>query len=113
MARSSSSSSTKAAALLLLLAATAASVHGFLTPAARPRSPFKTGPRRAAFIEVERTTGGGSGEEDESGGRGSGRGGGPGATVITERAWNASTLGALPTDLEGLSKAVRSTCLCV
>ena len=39
------------------------------------------------------------------------RGGGGGrATVITERAWNASTMGALPTDLEGLSKGV---CMCV
>lgn len=101
------SSHHKAAAVLLLLAATAASVHGFLTPAAAPRAQRAplAGPRRAAFIEVEKSTGGGSGEEDESGGQ-NGRGPGGRATVITERAWNASTLGALPTDLEGLSKAV-------
>ncbi len=118
---------TKAAAGLLLLLAAAA--QGFLTPATpsslkatavgpatrRGGAPYgfgssaaaAAGPRPAAFIEVEKSTGGGSGEEDENSHRGGGGRGGGRATVITERAWNASTLGALPTDLEGLSKAVR------
>lgn len=105
-------------AATLLLTAAAVSVPtalAFLAPVppsssssalARAGRAFSTPPRAAAFIEVEKTTGGGSGEEDENSRGGGGRGGGR-ATVITERAWNASTPGALPVDLEGLSKAVR------
>lgn len=78
-----------------------------------PRAAAPMTRRSAAFIELgEKTRGGG--ESNEEGGslgdrsRGGGGGGGR-ATVITERAWNTSTLGALPSDLESLSSSVSRT----
>ena len=114
---SSSSSSSSISTLLLLLALlltlTTTLTSAFLLPSSLPTSSAFSSSRAAAahltrrsaaFIEVGEKTRGGGGS-DEEGGNGGGGGGGR-ATVITERAWNTSTLGALPANLESLSKSV-------
>ncbi|EWM21689.1 hypothetical protein Naga_100939g1, partial [Nannochloropsis gaditana] len=75
-----------------------------------PRAVAPVTRRSAAFIELGEKTRGGGGSDEEGGsldGRSRGGGGGGGrATVITERAWNTSTLGTLPSDLESLSSSI-------
>lgn len=97
--------------LALLFTLTTTLTNAFLPPSSAPTSLSSSRTaavhltrRSAAFIELGEKTRGGGGS-DEEGGTGGGGGGGR-ATVITERAWNTSTLGALPANMDILSKSV-------
>ncbi|GAB5034019.1 Hypothetical protein NocV09_01601310 [Nannochloropsis oceanica] len=97
--------------LALLFTLTTTLTNAFLPPSSAPTSLSSSRTaavhltrRSAAFIELGEKTRGGGGS-DEEGGTGGGGGGGR-ATVITERAWNTSTLGALPANMDILSKSI-------